>query len=199
MKRRAYREEEYWGGPVPGFGDPGARLLILGLAPGAHGANRTGRVFTGDKSGDLLFRVLFHTGYANREESTGREDGLSLRGAYLSCAAHCAPPDNRPAPEELRNCRDWLEKELELLRDLRVAVVLGKIAFDAYLGVLKARGGLGRRGDYPFAHNRLHELDPPVITSYHPSQQNTSTGRLTEGMLREVFEAARRISDPAIL
>jgi uracil-DNA glycosylase len=195
VKRRAYREQEYWGGPVPSFGDPQARLLILGLAPGAHGANRTGRVFTGDKSGDLLYRVLFQTGFANRAESTWRDDGLELRGAYISCSAHCAPPDNKPLPGELRNCLPWLERELELLTEIRVIVVLGRIAFDTYLGVLKDRGMLGRRADYPFAHNYLHNLDVPVITSYHPSQQNTSTGRLTEAMLSEVFIAARRISD----
>jgi uracil-DNA glycosylase family 4 len=195
VKRRAYRDQDYWGGPVPSFGDPQARLLILGLAPGAHGANRTGRVFTGDKSGDLLYRVLFQTGFANRPESAWRDDGLVLRGAYISCSAHCAPPDNKPSPGELRNCRSWLERELELLTRLRVVVVLGKIAFDTYLGMLKERGGLGRRADYPFAHNYLHKLDVPVITSYHPSQQNTSTGRLTEAMLLEVFALARTISD----
>jgi uracil-DNA glycosylase len=195
VKRRAYRDQEYWGGPVPSFGDPLARLLILGLAPGAHGANRTGRVFTGDRSGDLLYRVLFQTGFANQAQSTWRDDGLELQGAYISCSTHCAPPINKPWPEELRNCRSWLEYELELLTELRVVVVLGKIAFDTYLGALKARGKLGHRVDYPFAHNRLHRLEMPIITSYHPSQQNTSTGRLTEAMLLEVFAAARRISD----
>jgi uracil-DNA glycosylase len=199
VKRRAYREQTYWGGPVPSFGDPQARLLIVGLAPGAHGANRTGRVFTGDKSGDLLYRVLFQTGFANRPDSTWRDDGLMLRGAYISCSAHCAPPDNKPSPEELRNCRPWLERELELLTGLRVVVVLGRIAFDSYLAVLKEQGRLGRRTDYPFGHNYLHDLEVPVITSYHPSQQNTSTGRLTEAMLMDVFAAARRISDTEIL
>lgn len=195
VKRRAYRDQEYWGKPVPSFGDPKAKLLILGLAPGAHGANRTGRVFTGDSSGDLLYRVLFRTGFASRPESTWRDDGLELRGAYISCSAHCAPPDNKPTPEELTNCRPWLEEELHLLRDLRVVVVLGKIAFDSYLAVLKERGGFGRRADYPFVHNRLHDLEVPVITSYHPSQQNTSTGRLTEKMFTDVFVAARVICD----
>jgi uracil-DNA glycosylase family 4 len=195
VRRRAYRDQEYWGRPVPSFGDPRARLLILWLAPGAHGANRTGRVFTGDKSGDLLYRVLFQTGFANRPESAWRNDGLELEGAYISCSAHCAPPGNKPLPEELRNCRPWLERELEALTELRVVVVLGKIAFDTYLGVLKERGEFGRRADYPFAHNHLHSLKLPVITSYHPSQQNTSTGRLTETMLLEVFWEARRIAD----
>jgi len=198
VQRRAYLGQEYWGGPVPSFGDPAARLLIIGLAPGAHGANRTGRVFTGDKSGDLLYRVLHKTGFANRPESTWRDDGLALKGAYITCAAHCAPPDNKPAPEELARCRPWLARELDLLTQLKVIVVLGKIAFDAYLAVLKDRGKLLRRVDFPFAHNRLHALELPVITSYHPSQQNTSTGRLTEAMLFDVFVAARRISDSPI-
>jgi uracil-DNA glycosylase len=199
VRRRAYRDQEYWGRPVPSFGDPQARLLIIGLAPGAHGANRTGRVFTGDKSGDLLYRVLYRTGFANRAESAWRDDGLELLGARISSAAHCAPPDNKPSLEELRNCRPWLERELDLLPGLRVVVALGRIAFDAYLSILKDRGILGRRSDYPFVHNRLHELTLPVITSYHPSQQNTSTGRLTESMLLDVFVAARRISDPSVL
>ncbi len=194
VRRRAYQDQEYWGAPVPSFGDPMASLLIIGLAPGAHGANRTGRVFTGDKSGDLLYRVLNRTGYANRPESTWRDDGLQLHGAYITCSAHCAPPDNKPAPEELRNCRPWLERELALLKDLKVIVALGKIAFDSYLSILKDRGKLGRRADFLFAHNRLHALELPVITSYHPSQQNTSTGRLTEAMLVDVFVSARAIS-----
>ncbi len=199
VQRRAYLGQQYWGGPVPSFGDPAARLLIIGLAPGAHGANRTGRVFTGDKSGELLYRVLHKTGFANRPESTWRDDGLELRGAYITCAAHCAPPDNKPAPDELHNCRPWLARELELLTELKVIVMLGKIAFDAYLNVLRNSGKPIRRADFPFAHNRLQALDPPVITSYHPSQQNTSTGRLTEDMLVEVFTAARAISDSPIL
>jgi uracil-DNA glycosylase family 4 len=199
VKRRAYSGQEYWGKPVPSFGDPHARLLILGLAPGAHGANRTGRVFTGDSSGDLLYRVLFQTGFANRPESTWRDDGLELRRAYISCSAHCAPPDNKPSPEELRNCRPWLERELDLLEDLRVVVVLGKIAFDSYLAVAREREPVGRLADYPFSHNRLHALKLPVITSYHPSRQNTSTGRLTEKMLTDVFAAARLISDGKVL
>jgi uracil-DNA glycosylase family 4 len=152
-------------------------------------------VFTGDSSGDLLYRVLFKTGFANRPESTWRDDGLELQGAYISCSAHCAPPDNKPTPAELRNCRPWLERELELLRDLRVVVALGKLAFDSYLAVMKGQAKVSRVGDYVFGHNRLHALDVPVITSYHPSQQNTSTGRLTEEMLVEVFAAARVISD----
>jgi uracil-DNA glycosylase family 4 len=198
VRRRAYGDQQYWGGPVPSFGDPKARLLIVGLAPGAHGANRTGRVFTGDKSGDLLYRVLFQTGFANRPESRWRDDGLELRGAYIACAAHCAPPDNKPAPEELRNCLPWLERELDLLRELRVVVALGKIAFDCYLAIMKKQGKMTKRSDFPFVHNRLHGLELPVISSYHPSQQNTSTGRLTEEMLRQVFVAARVVSDRGV-
>jgi uracil-DNA glycosylase family 4 len=139
--------------------------------------------------------VLFKTGFANRPESTWRDDGLELHGAYISCSAHCAPPDNKPSPQELRNCRPWLERELELLQDLRVVVALGKIAFDSYLAVMRAQGKVARARDYVFGHNRLHALDVPLITSYHPSQQNTSTGRLTEEMLVEVFAAARVISN----
>jgi uracil-DNA glycosylase len=194
VRRRAYREQEYWGQPVPSFGDSEARLLIVGLAPGAHGANRTGRVFTGDKSGDLLYRVLNHTGFASQAESTGRNDGLELCGARISCAAHCAPPDNKPTPVELRNCYVWLSREVALLTNLRVVVALGKIAFKSVLSVLQERGTTLKRTNYPFAHNRLHGLEIPVISSYHPSQQNTSTGRLTEPMLREVFENARMLS-----
>jgi uracil-DNA glycosylase family 4 len=193
VRRRAYRDQEYWGKPVPSFGDPAARLLILGLAPGAHGANRTGRVFTGDRSGDLLYRILHQTGFATQAESHGLNDGMTLLKARISCSAHCAPPDNKPNPEELRNCRSWLARELDLLTDLRVVVALGKIAFDSYLSILRHSGRVKRLADYPFSHNQLHFLEPPVITSYHPSQQNTSTGKLTEKMLREVFDRAREI------
>lgn len=192
-RRLAYRDQKYWGGPVPSFGDPSAKLLILGLAPGAHGANRTGRLFTGDRSGDLLYRVLYETGFASRAESVWRDDGLELCGARISCSSHCAPPDNKPTPEELRNCRPWLKRELTLLPDLRVVVALGRIAFDSYLSVLKDNGEIAGRAAFPFGHNRLHALKPAVITSYHPSQQNTSTGRLTEQMLLEVFVRARQL------
>jgi uracil-DNA glycosylase family 4 len=167
--------------------------LILGLAPAAHGANRTGRVFTGDRSGDLLYGVLHKTGFANRAESRWRDDGLALQDAYISCSAHCAPPDNKPTPEELRNCRPWLARELDLLSNIKVVVALGKIAFDSYITVLKERGGIERRADYSFGHNRLHALEPVLIASYHPSQQNTSTGRLTEAMLLDVFTRARSL------
>jgi uracil-DNA glycosylase family 4 len=186
VKRRAYLNEEYWGQPVPSFGDPEARVLILGLAPGAHGANRTGRMFTGDKSGEFLYRALYETGFASQAHSISREDGLQLSGAYISASAHCAPPDNKPAREELRNCRPFFEIELKLLKNVRVVVALGRIAFDTYLSVINKRA--------KFGHNVVHDFSPILISSYHPSQQNTSTGKLNAKMLREVFEAARTLS-----
>jgi uracil-DNA glycosylase len=185
VKRRAYLDQKYWGQPVPSFGDPQARVLILGLAPGAHGANRTGRMFTGDKSGEFLYRALYETGFANQPTSTSREDGLQLSGAYISASAHCAPPDNKPSREELLNCRPYLERELKLLKNLRVVVALGRIAFDTYLSIVQERR--------KFGHNVVHHLKPALIASYHPSQQNTSTGKLTAKMLREVFEQARSL------
>jgi uracil-DNA glycosylase family 4 len=187
-KRRAYRDEDYWGKPVPGFGDPDARLLIVGLAPGAHGANRTGRMFTGDKSGDFLYAALHHTGFASQPESRRRDDGLALQGAYIAASARCAPPDNKPLPAEIRACRPFLERELKLLGNLRAVVALGRIAHDNYLETI---GEI--RSRFPFAHGRVHPLQPPLIDSYHPSQQNTSTGRLTRPMLQAVFETARRL------
>jgi uracil-DNA glycosylase family 4 len=171
---------------VPSFGDPEARVLILGLAPGAHGANRTGRMFTGDKSGEFLYRALYETGFANQPTSISRDDGLQLRGAYIAASGHCAPPDNKPSREELRNCRPYFERELQLLKNVRVVVALGRIAFDTYLSII------GKRAK--FGHNVVHQFSPILIASYHPSQQNTSTGKLTAAMLREVFEQARKLS-----
>jgi uracil-DNA glycosylase len=197
LKRRAYRDWEYWGRPVPSFGDPNARVLIVGLAPGAHGANRTGRMFTGDRSGDFLYRALYQTGFASQAESRSLDDGLRLKGIYIAASAHCAPPDNKPAPEELANCRPYLERELELLKDLRVVVTLGRLAFDSYLRILRDRGEIASRSPFRFTHDAEHRTGPdaPVlISSFHPSQQNTSTGKLTETMLRQVFERARRIA-----
>ncbi len=196
VKRRAYRDCDYWGKPVPSFGDPHARLLILGLAPGAHGSNRTGRMFTGDGSGNMLYAALHQTGFASQPRSTSRDDGLTLRDAYITAAARCAPPGNKPTPAELRNCRPYFERELELLGDVKVMVALGRIAFDTYLDVLKARGVIPSRAPYPFGHNRQFSTGPgqPVlISSYHPSQQNTSTGKLTEKMLVDVFRRARKL------
>jgi uracil-DNA glycosylase family 4 len=187
VKRRAYLDQDYWGKPVPSFGDPEARVLILGLAPGAHGANRTGRMFTGDKSGEFLYRALYETGFASQPTSLSRDDGLKLTGAYISASAHCAPPDNKPSREELRNCRPYFERELKLLKNVRVVVALGRIAFDTYLSIVGERA--------KFGHNVVHDLRPKLIASYHPSQQNTSTGKLTAVMLREVFEQARKFSN----
>ncbi|MBI3683560.1 MAG: uracil-DNA glycosylase [Acidobacteria bacterium] len=195
-KRRAYQHWDYWGKPVPSFGDPNARLLILGLAPGAHGANRTGRMFTGDSSGDLLSRVLYETGFASQPASVSRDDGLTLIDAYMTAAARCAPPDNKPSVEELRNCRPYLARELQLLSGMRVVVALGRIAFDTYLAMLESEGRIRRKSAFVFAHNRVHRLPgrlPVLISSYHPSRQNTATGRLTEAMLKAVFTRAGKI------
>ncbi len=194
-KRRAYRDWDYWGKPLPSFGDPGARVLIIGLAPAAHGGNRTGRMFTGDRSGDWLYRALYRTGFASQPESVSRDDGLTLHGVYITAALRCAPPGNKPLPEELRNCRPYLERELELLPNIKVVVALGRIAFDQYLGILKSQGLIRSRAAFAFAHNQRFRTAPgaPVlISSYHPSQQNTSTGKLTESMLLAVFRNARK-------
>ena len=195
VKRRAYRDWDYWAKPVPGFGDPRARLLLIGLAPGAHGANRTGRMFTGDSSGDFLYKVLFATGFASQPTSTSRDDGLKLMDAYISAAVRCAPPDNKPTVEEIRTCRPYLERELELMNRVQVVVALGRLAFDVYLGILRDQGKIARRSGFVFAHDAEHrtgEHQPLLISSYHPSQQNTSTGKLTPAMFRAVFERARR-------
>jgi uracil-DNA glycosylase family 4 len=195
-KRRAYEGWEYWGRPVPSFGDPQARVLIIGLAPGAHGSNRTGRMFTGDASGHFLYRVLHHAGFASQPTSVSREDGLTLKDLYITAAVRCAPPGNKPTPGEFRRCRPYLERELELLLNVQVVVTLGKLAHDAYLDVLREQGRIVSRAPYPFAHNRKHRLPdglPVVISSYHPSQQNTLTGKLTEAMFRRVFLEARRM------
>ena len=197
MKRRAYLDWDYWGKPVPGFGDPNARVLLIGLAPGAHGSNRTGRMFTGDASGDFLYRALYETGFASQAESRSSEDGLELRGAYITASGRCAPPDNKPLPIELARCRPYLERELDLLKQVRVVVALGGVALRTYLTILRDRGAIKRLAAFPFGHNRIYRPSPqlPVlIASYHPSQQNTSTGKLTAAMLREVFERARELA-----
>jgi uracil-DNA glycosylase len=195
VKRLAYRDWEYWGKPVPSFGEADAELLIIGLAPGAHGSNRTGRMFTGDRSGEILYRVLHNTGFASQAESHSRGDGLRLSNAYITALAHCAPPANKPNPEELRNCRGYLEGELDLLANVKVVVVLGRMAFDHYISVLQSRGLIQRRSAFVFGHNRAYKTapgQPLLIASYHPSQQNTSTGKLTEEMLTAVFRRAKR-------
>ncbi|HXZ28536.1 MAG TPA: uracil-DNA glycosylase [Terriglobales bacterium] len=194
-KRRAYREWEYWGKPVPGFGDPRARVLLLGLAPGAHGSNRTGRMFTGDGSGYFLYPVLHEAGFASHAGGGHANDGLKLRGAYITAAARCAPPANKPTRRELANCSSYLDRELALLKQVRVVVALGKIAFDAYLDHLKRRGLIASRSGYVFRHGASYPLPDGriLLASFHPSQQNTNTGKLTRKMFLEIFrEAARR-------
>ena len=189
IKRRAFRDQTYWGRPVPGFGDPHANLLILGLAPAAHGANRTGRVFTGDRSGDFLYRELWRAGFANQPESRNRSDGLKLQNAFISATIRCAPPQNKPLPEEIRRCTPYLESELDLLQP-RAVLALGRIAFDAYLRILRQRGALDRKSKFQFSHGarfRLPDPLPRLFASYHPSQQNTQTGRLTPAMMARVL------------
>lgn len=193
-KRRAFREWTYWGRPVPGFGDPGAQLLILGLAPAANGGNRTGRVFTGDRSGDFLYDALYRAGFANQPTSTHREDGLKLTNAYVAAVVRCAPPENKPLPPELANCRPYLERELEILRP-RAILALGRIAMISYLEVLKREGKIKSYAAFPFAHGASFELGeglPRLFVSYHPSQRNTFTGTLTPAMLIRVLKAIRR-------
>jgi uracil-DNA glycosylase family 4 len=192
-KRAAFATEEYWGRPVPGFGDPNARVLIVGLAPAAHGGNRTGRVFTGDRSGDWLFGSLYRTGFANQPSSVAADDGLELHGAYVAAAVRCAPPANRPTIAERDACLPYLEREIALLLDVRVFVVLGQFAYDVLsrsLGV-RPRPRFGHLVEAPVADNRT------ILCSFHPSQQNTFTGKLTEPMLDAVFQRARAISSPA--
>jgi uracil-DNA glycosylase len=192
QRRAAFAAEEYWGRPVPGFGDPQARLLVVGLAPAAHGANRTGRMFTGDRSGDWLFRALHRAGFANQAESRRRGDGLELRGAYITAAVRCAPPANRPTPEECRACGAWLTAEYRLLDQVAVVVCLGGVAYEAAWHLLADNGRALPRPRPRFAHGLLVETDgPALLCSYHPSQQNTFTGRLTESMLEAVFASAR--------
>ena len=197
VKRRAYLNWEYWGKPLPSFGDPEARLLILGLAPAAHGDNRTGRMFTGDRSGDWLYQALYETGFASQPSSISRDDGLKLLDAYITATIRCAPPGNKPALEEIRNCQPYLERELELLKNVKVVVALGRIAFDQYLHILKSRGVIPTRAPFVFGHNREFRTapgQPVLIGSYHPSQQNTSTGKLTRQMLLDVFQKARKLA-----
>ena len=193
-KRFAYRDWEYWGKPVPGFGDPRAKLLVLGLAPAAHGGNRTGRVFTGDRSGDFLYKALYEAGFANQPDATRRDDGLVLKGAYVAATVRCAPPANKPLPSEEANCRPYFEKELELLRP-RALLALGGIAMRVYLGLLKERGLIKSAAAFPFRHGVSYEIGaglPRLFVSYHPSQQNTFTGKLTEAMMARVFGDIRK-------
>jgi uracil-DNA glycosylase len=197
VKRRAYLGWEYWGKPVPGFGDPHARVLIMGLAPGAHGSNRTGRPFTGDASGNFMYPVLHETGFANQATATDRNDGLKLRNLYITAAVRCAPPDNQPLPEELAECSHFLDREVAGLKDVKVVVALGRIGFEAYLNYLKRRGLLTSKKAYGFKHGASYRMPDGnvLLASYHPSNQNTQTGKLTRKMFVEIFQEAARIAD----
>lgn len=193
-KRRAFREQEYWGKPLPSFGDADARLLIVGLAPAAHGGNRTGRMFTGDRSGDFLYAALYRAGFANQPIAQSRDDGLQLIDAYITAVGRCAPPDNKPTLEELNNCRGYLLEELRWLDNVRVIVALGKIAFDNVLATLADRGVVIPKPRPAFGHDRVYTLDRyTLIASYHPSQRNTQTGLLTPLMFDRIFQRVRDI------
>jgi uracil-DNA glycosylase family 4 len=195
VRRASFAEQEYWGRPLPGFGDPGARVLVLGLAPAAHGGNRTGRIFTGDRSGDWLFAALWRAGYANQPTSIARDDGLALKDCFVTAPVRCAPPANRPLPSERENCQPWLEAELALLDQVRVIVCLGGFAWDSALRVLTALGTPGPRPRPRFSHGAAAELGRfTLIGCYHPSQQNTFTGKLTEPMIDDIFTRAREAS-----
>jgi uracil-DNA glycosylase family 4 len=190
-KRRAFMDWTYWGKPLPSFGDPRARLLLVGLAPAAHGGNRTGRMFTGDRSGDFLYDALYETGFANQPTSVSLDDGLRLKDCYITAAVRCAPPDNKPLPDETERCSQFLRRELELLTRVQVVVALGKFGFDAYLRERPLRGA-------KFGHGVIHRPPAPLpvlMASYHPSQQNTFTGKLTRAMLVDVFRQARAMLD----
>jgi uracil-DNA glycosylase family 4 len=196
VRRRAYTECAYWGRPVPSFGDPQARVLTLGLAPGAHGSNRTGRMFTGDGSGDFLFPVLHEAGFASQPSAVSRCDGMKLKDLWISALVRCAPPGNKPTIDEQRNCAPWLDEEMSLLTNLRVVVCLGKIAFDGLLAHARRSGQLASRSGFVFAHGAEFKLpsEVAVIASYHPSLQNTNTGKLTRPMLLSVFRRARELA-----
>jgi uracil-DNA glycosylase family 4 len=196
-KRRAYRDCEYWGKPVPGFGDPNARVLVLGLAPGAHGSNRTGRPFTGDASGNFMYPVLHETGFANQPTVVCLDDGLKLKDLFITASARCAPPDNKPLPQELVNCSEYLDRELAGLKNLKVIVALGKIAFDAYLNHLKRHELLKNRGAFIFKHGVDYKMPDGriLLATYHPSNQNTQTGKLTRPMFMRIFQQAAKLAE----
>jgi len=197
VKRRAYLSWEYWGKPVAGFGDPQARVLVMGLAPGAHGSNRTGRPFTGDASGKFMYPVLHQTGFASQPTAIDRNDGMKLRNLYITAAVRCAPPDNKPLPQELEACSGFLDRELAGLKNVKVVVALGKIGFDAYLNYLKRQGMLANKKAYIFKHGASYRMPDGnvLLASYHPSNQNTQTGKLTRKMFVEIFQEAARIAD----
>jgi uracil-DNA glycosylase family 4 len=198
-KRRAFLHHDYWARPVPGFGDPKGRVLILGLAPCAHGSNRTGRPFTGDASGKFMYPILHKVGFASQPNGEAREDGLMLIDCYITAAVRCAPPDNKPLPSELANCSEFLDRELAILRNVKVVVALGKIAFDAYLAHAKRAGLLSTKAGLVFGHARQYAMPNRVtlLASYHPSNQNTATGKLTADMFEGVFRLAKRVADEA--
>jgi uracil-DNA glycosylase len=195
-KRRAYLAWEYWGKPVPGFGDPAARLLLLGLAPGAHGSNRTGRPFTGDASGNFMYPVLHEAGFASQASATHRNDGLTLHDAYITAAVRCAPPENKPTPEEIARCAPYLDREIVALKNLKVVVALGRIGFEAYLNYVQRRGLIKSKKPYPFAHGAHYKMPDGriLLASYHPSNQNTQTGKLTRAMFLKIFRDAARLA-----
>lgn len=196
VKRRSYRHEPYWGRPVPGFGDPNAEILLLGLAPGGHGSNRTGRMFTGDGSGGFLYPALWRAGLASQPQATGRDDGLALSGVFITAAARCAPPDNKPTREELGNCQSWLERDVAGLPHLKVVLALGSIAHDSYLEFLQRQGATVVKARHRFAHGALHSFEgaPPLLDSYHVSLQNTNTGKLTPEMFDAVLARAKALA-----
>jgi uracil-DNA glycosylase family 4 len=200
VKRRAYLSWEYWGKPVAGFGDPHARVLIMGLAPGAHGSNRTGRPFTGDASGKFMYPVLHETGFASQPAATDRNDGMTLKDLYITAAVRCAPPDNKPLPDELAACSSFLDRELAGLKHIKVVVALGKIGFDAYLNYLKRQSMLASKKAYVFKHGASYRMPDGkvLLASYHPSNQNTQTGKLTRKMFVEIFQEAARIADVSL-
>jgi uracil-DNA glycosylase len=195
-KRRAYLDQDYWGLPVPAFGDPRARVLIVGLAPGAHGSNRTGRPFTGDGSGDFLYPVLYEAGFASQPKAISRDDGMKLRDLLITAVVRCAPPDNKPLPGEIANCAPYLDEEIAALKNLRVIVCLGKIGFDGVVQHLIRTGQIVRRGELKFAHGAEYVLPDGthLLASYHPSLQNTNTGKLTKAMFHAIFRRARELS-----
>lgn len=195
-KRRAYRSEQYWGLPVPGFGDAQARVLFLGLAPGAHGSNRTGRPFTGDGSGGFLYPLLWEAGFCSQPNAVGREDGMQLLDCRINSVVRCAPPDNKPSREEIANCAPYLDEELAILQQLKVVVALGKIAFDGYTAQLQRVGKILRRSEFSFSHGAEYPVPggPWLLGTYHPSLQNTNTGRLTVPMLLKVLLRARELA-----
>ncbi|MEW5798608.1 MAG: uracil-DNA glycosylase [Bacteroidota bacterium] len=195
VKTKRFSDWTYWGKPIPGFGDPNAQLLLVGLAPAAHGGNRTGRMFTGDESGNWLFRALHKAGFANQEESVARDDGLKLTDCYITATCRCAPPQNKLLPQEIKNCRPFILQEFQLLKNLCVIVGLGKIGFDTAFECVKELGWTDLKSRPKFSHGTVAQLNPSLtlIGTYHPSQQNTFTGKLTEKMLNSIFSKARKI------